>query len=151
MTLGALLLTGIDRQMSAAEFELLYPTGLRLTHALGEQELLTVMPDVAATRRDMQTGWVWYSLPQVTDGDVLLSISLAFFGGRLASMAISDANPRFGTDWGNWSEDKERLRARSIADWFVRRGTPPARYDWGEVWAAYDPKGGVGAGGVRYA
>lgn len=98
----------------------------------------------------MRTGWIWYTLPQVQDGNVLLSCVLAFKDGTISTVQISDGSPQFGTSWSDWSEAKEQLRAESIAAWLTAQGCPPARYAWGEVWAAYDPQGGVASGGVRY-
>lgn len=111
---------------------------------------MVAIPSVAASRRDMRTGWVWYTLPQIDDGTVLLSITLAFKSGAISTIQISDASPQFGTNWSDWSEEKEQLRVESIAAWLTAWGYPPARYSWGEVWAAYDLKGGAGLGGIRY-
>ena len=136
--------------MSIQEFELYHPAGVPVSRRLTERELVGALPSVAATRRDMHAGWVWYSLPTFRDGDVHLSIALAFDSGLLSSVQISDANPEFGTDWGSWSEDKEHSRVASVIKWLVQRGYPPGHYPWGEVWAAYDPRSAGGSGGVRY-
>jgi hypothetical protein len=82
---------------------------------------------------------------------VLLSFGLTFDLGTLSIIQISNADPKYGTGWSDWSEDKEQMRVKCIAAWLVARGYPPARYQWGQVWAAYDPKGGGGSGGVRFA
>jgi hypothetical protein len=136
--------------MSIQEFELFHPGGVSVSRRLTERELVGALPSLAATRRDMNTGWVWYSLPTFPDGDVRLSIALAFDSGLLSSMQISDANSEFGTDWGSWSEGKEHARVASVAKWLVKRGYPPGHYPWGEVWATYDPRSAGGSGGVRY-
>jgi len=59
--------------MSTHEFELLHPSGIRVSRRLREQDLVASLPSVSATRRDMQTGWIWYSLPPFPDDGVQLS------------------------------------------------------------------------------
>ncbi len=137
--------------MSIQEFELTHPSGVFVSRRLSEQELVASLPSVSATRRDMKTGWVWYSLPPFPDDGVQLSLALGFDLGALRLLQISDSNPDFGTDWGNWSEEKELARVASVAKWLSRHGWPSGRYPWGGVSAEFDPRSGSGLGGVRFA
>ena len=136
--------------MSARTFELLHPVGLLVSARLSESDLLVTFPAVGSTKRDMQTGWTWYSLPDFTDGGVVVSVSLGFRDGHLAVLELFDANKKYGRTWDDWSEEKERSRAQSIGGWLARRGFQQGKYEWGDVWFGFDPKGGSGSAGVRY-
>src|ERR1043165_5455815 len=135
--------------MSAPTFELAHPAGLIVSPALSLASLLAALPDVGATKRDMRTGWTWYSLPRFNDGAVVVAISLGFEGSRLAQIGVLDGNEVFGRGWDGWSEENERLRAESIGSWLAAQGFPSGKYSWGEGWSGLDPKGGFGSAGVR--
>ena len=137
--------------MNVAPFEIRHPAGLPITPFLREQELLAALPSCAQEKRSMGNGWVWYSLPRFeADGKVIV-ISLAFRESLFKELHVSDASARFGTGWDEWSEEKERQRAESSAEWLRSLGFQAGRYSWGEVWGGYDPKGGFGLAGVRCA
>ena len=78
-------------------------------------------------------------------------MSLCFHNSALdsLSLALTDA-ALYGASWSDWSEERERLRARHTEDWLLALGYPAGTFSWGEVWAGYDPKGASGGGGVRY-
>jgi hypothetical protein len=130
--------------MSAVEFQ--HPSGLRISRHLTELQLIAAMPEIAVSSRDMNTGWVWYKLPVFSDTDVMVAISLAFNAGVLELIDLSDASPRFGTNWDEWSEEKERARAVSIGNWLRKQGFSAE----GQVWSGYDAKSGCGGATVRF-
>ena len=75
------------------------------------------------------------------------ALPLNVFEPRYLAM-VDDA--LYGTSWGDWSQEKEQLRARHTEDWLRTMGHPTGTFAWGEVWAGYDPKAASGGGGVRY-
>jgi len=99
----------------------------------------------------MLTGWVWYRLPVFIDEGITVGIALGFNGGTLEQISLSDVDPKFGTGWSEWSEEKEKQRAESIGNWLTGKGYRTGAYEWGGVWAGFDPKGGFGTATVRYA
>lgn len=137
--------------MNVAPFEIRHPAGLLISPLLREQELLAAFPSCAEGKRSMGNGWVWYSLPRFEAEGKAIAISLAFCESLFRELHVSDASPRFGSGWNDWSEEKERQRATSSMEWLRSLGFQAGRYSWGEVWGAYDPKGGFGLAGVRCA
>lgn len=135
--------------MTTASFEIQHPQGPRIAPGLTEPLLLQTIPSVIKSKRDMGTGWVWYSLPPFEDGEIIVAISLGFNLGTLGMIGLADAHDKFGTSWSEWSEDKERARASSIGSWLTKRGIGAGNYSWGSVWVGYDPKGGGGSATVR--
>lgn len=132
------------------EFELRHPASLSIGRGLAEAAVLAAFPGQDLQREDMGTGWVWISLPRFQDGEVLVAISLGFNRGRLELISLTDADPRFGKSWDDWSEAQERLRGESIGRWLAGRGYPSGSYPWGTVWSGYDAKGGFGTASIRY-
>jgi hypothetical protein len=133
--------------MSAGQFILQHPAGLSISSSLTEADLA----GIDCPRNDMGTGWVWYQLPAYQEDDVLVGIGLGFNLGKLAQVSLSDTDNKFGSGWENWSEEKEKLRAKSIGKWLSRKGFPSGHYAWGVVWCGYDAKGGFGAALVQLA
>jgi hypothetical protein len=134
--------------MMCEHFELEHPSGVLLSRALTEDALLKLLPDVAQSKNDMRTGWVWYRLPPIHDGEYLIVFGLGFHNGLLEMMALADGNARFGTNWNEWSEEKERLRAKSTESWLYGKGFHVGTYPWGSIGADFDPKGGKGSATV---
>jgi hypothetical protein len=133
--------------VSIKQFILQHPAGLSISSSLTEADLA----GIDCPRNDMRTGWVWYQLPAYQDGDVTVGIALGFNLGKLEQVSLSDTHNKFGTGWDNWSEQKEKLRAKSIGDWLSRKGFRVGSHSWGSVWCGYDAKGGFGAALVQLA
>ncbi|MDB6174154.1 MAG: hypothetical protein JWL59_3465 [Chthoniobacteraceae bacterium] len=133
------------------EFELQYPGGPLITQGVQEPVILQLQESISIKRRDMRTGWVWYTLPSFPDAGISLIISLGFVDGFLREISIAhDDTTLYGRGWDDWSEEKEILRAENTAKWFKKKGFELGTFSWGSIWASYDPKGGFGSGGVRY-
>lgn len=136
--------------MTNQEFVLDHPSGLRVSQELLEAVFLDSNAGKSARLFDMHTGWKWYQLPVLSDGDMAIGISLGFEAGRLRQIALGEASSDLGSSWGDWSEANEQLRAERIRSWLVEKGFAPGVYHWGEIWAGFDAKGGLGGATVRY-
>lgn len=132
-------------------FELLHPAGVAISRGLTQAKLMDSFKGQDLPHQDMGTGWVWIRLPPFPDGELVVAISLGFNRGTLEQISLSDANPKYGTSWDDWSEKQEQLRANAMGRWLTDRGYAAGSYSWGSVWAAYDAKSGSGSAGVRYA
>ncbi|MDP1539462.1 MAG: hypothetical protein Q8L72_02260 [Moraxellaceae bacterium] len=140
----------VIRQVSIVhEFKLDLRNGIVLCSELSESTVSS-FPDV--NQRDMKNGYVWYTLPIVDINGESVVFSLCFFNSRIQSLSISIANPqKYGSSWNDFSESKEKLRAKDTEKWLSSIGYQVGKYLWGAVWAGYDSKGGFGHAVVRYA
>jgi len=138
----------INIEMTDPEFKLTYPGRLEITKKLTEKEFLLFSESFDIKTRDMKTGWIWYSLPKFTDSGFDIGIALGFNCGRLDSITVSDVSEKFGSAR---SENNEKLRAASMGSWFVKIGFPQGSYVWGDVWAGFDEKDGVGSGWIKFS
>lgn len=131
------------------KFRLDLKNGLTLLSELSELEV-SVYQDVH--KRDMGNGYVWYSLLPVEMNGEKIVFNLCFFGAKLQNVNISLTNPElYGSSWNDFSEDKEKIRAKDTEKWLANIGYKTGKYAWGEVWAGFDSKGGIGHAIVRYA
>jgi len=131
-----------------ASVQFAHPAGITISATLTEDELVEKIP--SAKKRDMKTGWIWYTLPSFCDGDTIVHISLGFNNARLKMISLSDGNPRFGGGWDEWSEQKERERVESIVAWLAQEDIQIGDYSWGRVSAGVDPRGGCGEANVTF-
>jgi len=130
------------------EFYLLHPCGIEISSELEE---LAVESLENLTKRDMETGWVWYDLPIGEIQGVEVHVSLCFKGGVLESISFALKDEQlYGSSWDDWSREKEILRGKDTAEWLKRQGYEIGSHVWGEVWAGFDEKGGSGGGGIRF-
>ena len=134
------------------EFEFQFPDGPLINRELLESTVSELQKSLNLQRQDMKTGWVWYRFPPCLNEDMTLAISLAFSNGVLRQVNIAhNDGALYGDSWNDWSEEREKLRVKNTVAWFTKQGYSLGIFPWGEIWASYDPKGGFGSGGVRYA
>jgi hypothetical protein len=133
--------------MKTSDFMLVHPCGFTISRHLTESDIANID---GITKQDMGTGYIWYSVPSADLSGSMVAVSLCFHKGILDRLQVAVETGGEAVSWDDWSEEKERLRAEHTDNWLSRIGYPPGKYDWGEVWAGYDPKGGFGGGSVRY-
>lgn len=133
--------------MQAPAFTFDHPSGLRISRDLRESDVASID---GVGRRDMGTGHVWYSVPSVASESSGILMSLCFRLGLLDSISIAASDADLGSSWSDWSEEKERTRAKRTAAWLVAQGYMPGAFTWGEIWAGYDAKGSSGSAVIRY-
>ena len=131
-----------------AEFVLVHPCGLRIEKGLLESDASAVDGVIV---RDMKTGYVWYDLPETCIAGKQIVVGLCFFQRALHSIVFAVSDPIYGTTWDDWSESKERARAEATRTWLESVGYSVGKYRWGVVYAEFDPRGGGGGAGVRFA
>ena len=140
--------------MDSDAFAFDHPTGICVSRALTEMDLLKALSNAAEKKMDLKTGWTCYRLPAFVDGDQRIGCSLWFNRGKLDNIGIAVLDPEEGAaqndNWSGWSAETERLRARKTEQWLVSKGYAPGTYTWGAVWAGCDPKTGDGGGVVSY-
>jgi hypothetical protein len=131
---------------SAFSFE--HDSGIRISRALTIAEVERV---AGVRRADMTTGYIWYYLPETKTGSTRILVSLCFCRDQLDSVSFAASNPElYGSNWSEWTEPKEQMRARDTEAFLRHLGFPQGEYDWGDVWAGYDSKGGSGHATIKY-
>ena len=127
-------------------FHFILPNGLSLEPTCSKE----VIEKYSTSIRDMNTGYVWYDIPeQELDGQTFV-VSLCLHEETLESYTVTLTDDKYGTSWDDWSEEKEKQRAEDTKKFLKKIGCSPGTYKWGEVWAVFDCKSGQGIGGVRY-
>lgn len=106
--------------MQTPEFTFDHPIGLRIARNLRESDVVSLD---GVSSRDMRTGYVWYSVPSVASESDKVLMSLCFRLGLLDSISIAASDVDLGSSWGDWSEEKERRRAKRTAAWLAAQAT----------------------------
>lgn len=131
-----------------SKFEIELKDGLKISSSLMEKDI-SIIPE--AHPRDIGNGYVWYSLPPAEIDSLQVVFGLCFYEGELRDINVSLSNPElYGGSWNDFSEAKEKLRAKHTEEWLSKRGYKVGTFAWGSVWAGYDSKGGFGHAVVRY-
>ncbi|MDT3556481.1 hypothetical protein ROV95_10145 [Stenotrophomonas maltophilia group sp. msm1] len=106
--------------------------------------------------RDVGTGCRWLSLHRLSLGGVPAGISLCFHGQQLDMVTIGVDLPGATLEDG-WPtqaaiDAEVAFMRRTLATALGRKlAGGRARFDWGEAWAGFDPKGFMASSGIRYA
>lgn len=80
-----------------------------------------------------------------------VGIELAFLHGALREcLLFHDDDHRYGRSWDEWSERRERRRAKALGTWLAALGWRHGNYAWGGIWVGYEPRTGMRGGWVRY-
>jgi hypothetical protein len=110
----------------------------------------------------MHTGWMHvYPGAQTLDG-LVFGVDLVFDGERLDCYSMWLADPRYGTSWDDWSEEKQLAQRDAHGAWLVKSLGPGERkpspqgpelsytFPWGDVLSTFDARGGSSRIGVRF-
>ena len=134
--------------MDSREFELDHPCGVTLSRRLMSADLEGI---AGVDVTDMGTGYRWCELPTCCLDGLRVAMSLCFHDGAIDMLELALQDPRvYGAGWDEWSEAKEKRRARDTGKWLKAKGYSTGSFDWGEIWVGYDPKGGFGAAWVGF-
>ena len=112
--------------MQTPEFTFDHPSGLRISRDLRESDVASLD---GVGRRDMGTGHVWYSVPSVASESNEIVMSLRFRSGLLDSISIAASDADLGSSWSDWSEEKERTRAKQRQQGNIRDPKPGHQAD----------------------
>ncbi len=111
---------------------------------------------------DMHTGWMHAQLPSQADDTRNVGVRLLFEGERLDGYRLWIVDPRYGTTWDDWSEDRQLAQRDAHDEWLLGMLGPGARkrapggmelsysLPWGDVWSSYDPRSADSSIGVRF-
>jgi hypothetical protein len=146
----------IDRQTGALRL----PSG-SIGRDLTRSAFLLSPLHAPAGSADMHTGWMQGRAIQTLDG-LVFGVDLVFEGERLDYYSLCLDDARYGTSWGDWSEEKQLAHRDAHDAWLVSTLGPGERkpspwgpelrysFPWGEVWSTFDTRGGFSTIGVRF-
>lgn len=131
----------------SSRFQLYLSNGVRLSHDMTPANVESV---AGCTKSDMKTGYVWYSYPEVEIDRSPVCVALCFFGSQLETISLALTDSKYGTGWNDWSEEKERQRAKDTSKLLEKFGFHDGNYGWGCIWSGFEPKGGSGSTVITY-
>ena len=101
---------------------------------------------------DLGNGWIWLRIKNIETSGYFFHISFAFNNHKLKEINLIVSNKKFdlNSNWSNWSEQKELEALQFYNNWLNKEIGNQREFNWGEVWADYDPKSGSSSIGLRY-
>ena len=107
--------------------------------------------DVQETR-DLGNGYKWIDIKNIQIENKYFIISLCFKENELAELSIilNDKPFDLSTSWDSWNEQDEEKKLIEYNNWLIEQLGTTRVFNWGEVWADYDPRGGSSSIGIRY-
>ena len=105
--------------------------------------------------RDVGTGYHWLSLRRLSLGGAPAGISLCFHGQQLdmVTMGVDLPGAALQDGWPTQAgiDAEVGFMKRTLGAALGRKlAGGHARFDWGEAWARFDPKGFMASSGLRY-
>lgn len=105
--------------------------------------------------RDVGTGYHWLSLHQLSLGGAPAGISLCFQGQQLdmVTMGVDLPGAALQDGWPTQAaiDAEVAFMKRALGAALGRKlAGGHARFDWGDAWARFDPKGFMASSGLRY-
>lgn len=100
---------------------------------------------------DVQNGYKWIYLKNIELGKLFFFISVCFHNNKLISIdfGFTDQQKR-DSSWEEWSEKDELQRKENYEKWLTAALGNRRNFDWGEIGAYFDPKGGTSSMILRY-
>lgn len=123
---------------------------------LSRDEARVAFAALVRDERDVGTGYHGLSLHRLSLGGAPAGISLCFHGQQLDRVTMGADLPGATLEDG-WPtqatiDAEVAFMRRTLATALGRKlAGGCARFDWGEAWARFDPKGFVASSGIRYS
>lgn len=123
--------------------------------ALSRDEARVAFATLVRDERDVGTGYRWLSLHRLSLGGAPADISLCFHGQQLdmVTMGVDLPGATLQDGWPTQTaiDAEVAFMKRTLGAALGRKlAGGHARFDWGEAWARFDPKGFMASSGIRY-
>ena len=131
---------------------ILATTGVRLGPAMTRTEFLASPIGAQAAPGTINPPWASYGtvLGAGEVGPFPADVTVQFQDEALVWVTIINLSEEFGTDWDNWSREKEDARRLAHTEWLRSSGLPPGQYPFGEVWSDYSEKDALSKMVIQY-
>ena len=102
--------------------------------------------------RAMGNGYKWLDIKNIQIDNQYFIMSLCFIKGKLSqlTMVINDKPFNLNSGWDTWSEKAEKEKLKKFENWLNKELDKERKFNWGEVWANYDPRGDSSSIGIKY-
>jgi hypothetical protein len=125
-------------------FQIQYPDGILIDASINESSVQTFGSHSHTT----DNNYSWYSLPPLKDVEFNIGISACFFHRKLVHISLAAISSEFGTSWDDFTEEKEKARAKKTRAWLKKVSLDTGTYSWGTVDCGYDAKAASGSASI---
>ncbi len=138
--------------LDAANGQLAFESiGVTISPTLTRDAFLATTWGAAAEHWVTNEPWHSWRLAEVAPSNGIDLIVVLFFHEQtLRSVELCHSDPKFGTSWEDHSMEKEMARKDSHDAWLAACIGEARKFDWGEVFSAYDQKAGNSGIVIKY-
>ena len=131
---------------------ILATTGVRFGPRMTRTAFLDSAIGPHATPGTINVPWANYGAVFATGeiGPFPADVTFQFRDDMLVWVTIMNLSEEFGTNWDDWSREKEDSRRRAHNDWLRGSKLPPGKYSFGEVWSDYSEKDALSKIVIQY-
>ncbi len=101
---------------------------------------------------DRHNGWKWLTVKNLPVNEQYYIVSFGFQADALKQIDLIVSKDRFdlSANWSDWSETKELNLLTELRIWVKNELGREGTFDWGNIRAAYDQKGGSSSITITY-
>ena len=102
--------------------------------------------------REMGNEWKWIDIKNIKIENEYYLFSLGFKNEKLNLISFNVGNKPFeiNSNWNSWTEKQELKKYKYFKKWLSREIGKKREFDWGNISAFYDPKGGISSIEIKY-
>lgn len=100
---------------------------------------------------DIKNGYKWIYFNDIAIENLLFYIGVCFYNDKLFCINFSfNDKQETKLSWDNWNE-KDELNRKDIYDkWLTNTIGDQRKFEWGNIGAYFDPKGGTTSINIKY-
>ncbi|TDQ28151.1 hypothetical protein [Zeaxanthinibacter enoshimensis] len=101
---------------------------------------------------EMGNEWRWINIKNIKIENEYFLFSLGFKYEKLDQISfIVDRHPfNLNSTWDSWTEEEELKKLKYFKKWMNREIGKLREFEWGNITAVYDPKGGASSMMIEY-
>jgi len=129
--------------------EIIISDKFKISKTTTKEEFISFFGEKNVSIRDMNNGYIHYFIRNINIQNSNFSFNLVFNQEQLSSITFNfDTLPT--DNWDNWSEEKELKRLEKYNNWLNHQIGSKRDYQWGNIGAYFDRKGGWTSMVLRY-
>lgn len=131
---------------------ILATTGVRFGPRMTRTAFLASAVGQHATPGTINPPWANYGTVFAVGevGPFPADVTFQFRDEALGWVTIMNLSEEFGTNWDDWSREKEEFRRLAHNDWLRASGLRPGKHRFGEVWSDYSEKDALSQIVIQY-
>lgn len=115
------------------------------------KEILSLNLGQSRNQGNHNNGWTWLTERNANFDDKYFNFNFLFLDDKLKELHFTVNDIAIESkSWEDWAESEELLNLEKYKTWLAIEVGGQENFDWGDIWATYDPKSGGSSIIIRY-